>query len=113
MVRTNTLFPPASPRGMRIALREVEAPTSLATIRTSLDSRMAEMLEREASGGLQPTRWLAHHRRPDVTSASSEHGTDTPTSHKARARRLAAIIGQMQISRAHRHNLSCTRLATL
>ena len=82
---------------MRIPLREVSTPASLVS-----SSQQPMMLSHEFAS-IGP--WVERlHARPE--------GADALSSSKARARRLAAMLGQMHRSRAHGHNAALSPLAS-
>ena len=112
LVRTTPRWAPATPHaGMRVPLREVATPGD--TLRAMvLGVTERSSLVDDAEFELPPTPWRALHSRPDLVSASSEHGNDVPGSNKAKARRLAAMINQLPRSRAHGNNAPLSRLAT-
>ena len=117
MVRTTPHWHPVSPRtGMRTGLREVLAPGGPLNAGPSFAAVHAAGLDGTEPAFPPLERLATPHRllygRPDLTSASSEHGRDVPSTTKARARRLAALIGQMHTSRPHGDNAPLSRLAT-
>lgn len=107
LARTTPNWSPSSPRGMRIALRPIQSKPADSALSLQDDAAAAVMgaslssvrrrLESELSDATQlpPTPWRKVHMRSDVYSASSDHGNSVPSTPKARARRLAAIVAQM------------------
>lgn len=91
-----------SPRGMRIPLRPVPVTTSYlgSTTDKSVREVGAGTAESEEMLSLPPTPWRKLHARPDLNSPSSEYGKDVPSTPKARARRMAAVIHQLPRVRA-------------
>jgi hypothetical protein len=93
--RTTPRWEPTTPRtGMRIPLREMAPPSS----QVAKDNSM--YLPAVDDEG---TPWTRLHARPDAHETLST---------QARARRLAAMLGQMHRSRHHAHNASLTPMAT-
>jgi len=107
LARTTPNWSPSTPRGMRIALRPIESKpahgalglrddAAAAVLGVSLDT-VRRRLESELSDATQlpPTPWRKIHMRSDLNTASSDHSNSAPSTPKARARRLAAIVAQM------------------
>lgn len=110
LTRTTPSWAPATTKGMRVPLRDVATPGD--SLRAILNNPQRQADNDELGFEMPPTSWRALYGRPDLLSPSSDHGTDVPSSAKAKARRLASVINQHPRSRHHAHNAPLSRLAT-
>lgn len=96
---------------MRTPLRSVVTPGEGLVAALDADAAARAAADDESYDEPPPADRLLY-SRATLTTASSEHGSDVPSTAKAKARRLAAMIHVMHHSRPHGHNAPLSRLAT-